>query len=60
MTEMKKPAQIDDADLDSAGGGKIVFSDLIVSSYQTGGSSGADAKPIESLSLNYEKIQTRY
>ena len=38
----------------------VKFSDLLVSSYQTGGSSGGDAIPMEQISLNYSKIETEY
>lgn len=38
---------------------KITFSDLLVSSYQTGGS-GEGGVPMESISLNYAKIQFEY
>lgn len=38
---------------------KIKFSDLLVSSYQTGGS-GGDALPMESVSLNFAKIEFEY
>lgn len=45
---------IEDEDLDEAAGGKITFSDLIVSSYQTGGSAGA---PREAFVPEVEKIE---
>lgn len=35
------------------------FSDLLVSSYQTGGSSG-DVIPMESVTLNYSKMEVEY
>ena len=38
---------------------KITFSDLLVSSFQTGGSSGAEV-PIDSVSLNFSKIEYSY
>lgn len=38
---------------------KYTFSDLSVSSYQTGGSDGTDI-PVESVSLNYTKIEVEY
>lgn len=38
---------------------KITFSDLLVSSYHTGGS-GDGGVPMESISLNYAKIQFEY
>lgn len=39
---------------------KITLSDLIVSSYQTGGSSGSDIVPTDQISLNYSKIEFEY
>jgi type VI secretion system secreted protein Hcp len=39
---------------------KITLSDLIVSSYQTGGSSGTDIVPTDQISLNYSKIEFEY
>ena len=47
-----------------AGGGQeeyliIKFTDLLVSSYQTGGSSG-DVIPVDQISLNYSKIEFEY
>jgi type VI secretion system secreted protein Hcp len=38
----------------------IKFSDLLVSSYQTGASSEGDEIPIEQVSLNYAKIEYDY
>ncbi|HAV64554.1 MAG TPA: type VI secretion system tube protein Hcp [Verrucomicrobiales bacterium] len=38
---------------------KIKFSDLLVSSYQTGGSSG-DVVPVDQISLNFSKIEFEY
>ena len=38
---------------------EIKFSDLLVSSYQTGDSSGGDL-PMESISLNFSKIEYAY
>jgi len=38
---------------------KIKFSDLLVSSYQTGGSKG-DVVPVDSVSLNFSKIEYEY
>lgn len=38
---------------------KIKFSELLVSSYQTGGSAG-DVVPIDSISLNFAKIEVSY
>jgi type VI secretion system secreted protein Hcp len=38
---------------------KIVMSDLIVSSYQTGGSAG-DIVPVDQISLNFSKIEYEY
>jgi len=39
---------------------KIKFSDLLISSYQTGASSQGDEIPIESCSFNYSKIEYEY
>lgn len=39
---------------------KIVFSDLLISSYQTGGSSHGDVLPTEQISLNFSKIEIEY
>jgi type VI secretion system secreted protein Hcp len=38
---------------------KIKFNDLLVSSFQTGGSSG-DVIPMESISFNFSKIEYSY
>jgi len=38
---------------------KIKFSDLLISSYQTGGSAG-DVVPVDSISLNFTKIEYEY
>lgn len=37
----------------------VSMSDLLVSSYQTGGSAG-DAIPVESITLNFSKIEVEY
>ena len=39
---------------------KITMSDLLVSSFQTGGSAGSDEVPNDQISLNYSKIQYEY
>lgn len=39
---------------------KVTLSDVLVSSYQTGGSSGADIIPTDQISLNYAKIEFEY
>lgn len=39
---------------------KIKFSDLLVSSYQTGGSAHGDVVPTDQISLNYSKIEFEY
>ena len=36
------------------------FYDLIISSYQTGGSGGSDSVPTESISFNYAKMEMEY
>lgn len=38
----------------------IHFSDLLVSSYQTGGSANGDVVPVDQISLNYSKIEWEY
>ena len=38
---------------------KISFTDLLVSSYQTGGSTG-EVVPIDQISLNFSKIEIHY
>jgi type VI secretion system secreted protein Hcp len=39
---------------------KIKFSDLLISSYQTGGSSHGDVVPTDQISFNFSKIQIEY
>jgi type VI secretion system secreted protein Hcp len=39
---------------------KYTFSDVLVSSYQTGGSGGSDIVPTEQISLNYTKMEVEY
>lgn len=39
---------------------KVKFSDLLVSSYQTGGSGGSDIVPVDQISLNFSKIEIDY
>jgi type VI secretion system secreted protein Hcp len=39
---------------------KITMSDLLVSSYQTGGSGRGDIVPTDQISLNYSKIEFEY
>ena len=39
---------------------KVVLSDLLVSSYQTGGSGHSDIIPTDQISLNFAKIETEY
>jgi len=36
------------------------FSDLLISSYQTGGSGGSDIVPIDQVSFNFTKIEVSY
>lgn len=38
----------------------IKMADLLVSSYQVGGSGGSDLVPIDQISLNYSKIEIAY
>jgi type VI secretion system secreted protein Hcp len=39
---------------------KVTMSDLLVSSYQTGGSGHSDIVPTDQISLNYAKIEFEY
>jgi type VI secretion system secreted protein Hcp len=39
---------------------KITFSDVMISSYQTGGSDGGDPIPMDSISFNFGKIEFEY
>jgi type VI secretion system secreted protein Hcp len=39
---------------------KVKFTDLLVSSYQTGGSSNGDVVPLDQISLNFAKIEVEY
>ncbi|HEU5451993.1 MAG TPA: type VI secretion system tube protein Hcp [Terriglobales bacterium] len=39
---------------------KVTFSDLLVSNYQTGGSAGNDVVPMDSISLNFTKVEIEY
>jgi type VI secretion system secreted protein Hcp len=39
---------------------KWVFTDLLISSYQTGGSGHSDVLPVESISFNFTKVETEY
>jgi len=39
---------------------KITFSDLLVSSFQTGGHAGSDVVPMDQVSLNFSKIEFEY
>jgi type VI secretion system secreted protein Hcp len=39
---------------------KITMSDLIISSYQTGGSNGDGVVPVDQCSLNFSKIEFEY
>jgi type VI secretion system secreted protein Hcp len=38
---------------------KVTFSDLLVSNYQTGGSAG-DIVPMDSISINFTKVEVEY
>jgi type VI secretion system secreted protein Hcp len=38
----------------------IVFTSVLVSSYQSGGSAGSDVIPMDQVSLNYAKIEFKY
>ena len=39
---------------------KVKFTDLLVSSYQTGGSANGDVVPLDQISLNFAKIELEY
>lgn len=39
---------------------KVHFNDLLVSSYQSGGSSSGDTVPTDQISLNFSKIEIEY
>jgi type VI secretion system secreted protein Hcp len=39
---------------------KYTFSDILVSSYQTGGSKNSDVIPVDQFSLNFTKIECEY
>jgi type VI secretion system secreted protein Hcp len=39
---------------------KVKFSDLLVSSFQTGGSANGDVVPLDQISLNFAKIEIEY
>lgn len=39
---------------------KFTFSDILVSSYQTGGSAHSDILPVDQFSLNFSKIEMEY
>lgn len=39
---------------------KVTFSDLLVSSYQTGGTGHGDPLPIDQISLNFAKVEYEY
>ena len=39
---------------------KIKFTDVLISSYQSGGSQGGDDIPVEQISLNFAKINVEY
>jgi len=39
---------------------KITLSDILVSSYQTGGSSGSKVVPMDQISLNFAKVEFEY
>ena len=39
---------------------KYTFSDVLVSSYQAGGSGGSGVIPTEQVSLNYSKMEIEY
>jgi type VI secretion system secreted protein Hcp len=39
---------------------KVTFSDILVSSFQTGGSGAGDVVPMDQISLNFSKVEFEY
>lgn len=39
---------------------RVIFEDIVISSFQTGGSNGGGALPIEQISFNFTKITHQY
>jgi type VI secretion system secreted protein Hcp len=39
---------------------KVTFSDILISSFQTGGSASGDALPMDQISLNFTKVEIEY
>ena len=39
---------------------KVVFTDILVSSFQTGGSGGANVLPVDQITLNFTKVEFEY
>jgi type VI secretion system secreted protein Hcp len=39
---------------------KVTFSDMLISSFQTGGAGSADALPVDQISFNFSKIEMEY
>ena len=39
---------------------KVTFTDLLVSSFQTGGSGGANVLPLDQITLNFTKVEFEY
>ncbi|HEX5432225.1 MAG TPA: type VI secretion system tube protein Hcp, partial [Bryobacteraceae bacterium] len=39
---------------------KWTFSDLLVASYQTGGSGSSDVVPLDQIALNFSKVEVEY
>ncbi|MFB3829128.1 MAG: Hcp family type VI secretion system effector [Bryobacteraceae bacterium] len=39
---------------------KVTFSDILVSSYQTGGSTGGGVVPMDQIALNFSKVEFEY
>jgi len=39
---------------------KVTMSDILVSSFQTGGSNGSETLPMDQISLNFAKVEMEY
>lgn len=39
---------------------KVILTDVLISSYQSGGSGGGDERPVDNIALNFGKIEIEY
>ncbi|GLQ58033.1 Hcp family type VI secretion system effector [Devosia nitrariae] len=39
---------------------KVILTDVLISSYQTGGSGGGDERPVDNVSLNFGKVELEF